>query len=76
MVATKASELRSQSVMANKTLHDLDENLTAMKLNKAFRNDASFSEIEKEKQKNSQSLLVAANRKDANPVEIAELQKP
>lgn len=51
VVPTKASELRSQSVMANKTLHDLDENLTAMKLNKAFRNDASFSEIEREKQK-------------------------
>ena len=37
--------------MANKTLHDLDDNLTAMKLNKAFRNETSFSEIEKEKQK-------------------------
>lgn len=37
--------------MATKTLQDLDENLTAMKLNKAFRNDTSFSEIEREKQK-------------------------
>jgi len=49
--ATKASELRSQSVMTNKTLNELDRNLDAMKMNKAFKNDASFSMIEKEKQK-------------------------
>lgn len=48
---TKASELRSQSVMTNKKLTDIDRNLDAMKMNKAFKNDASFSMIEREKQK-------------------------
>ena len=49
--ATKASELRSQSVMTNKKLTEIDRNLDAMKMNKAFKNDASFSMIEKEKQR-------------------------
>ena len=51
ITATKASELRSQSVMTNKKLNELDRNLDLMKMNKAFKNDASFSMIEKEKQK-------------------------
>ena len=42
---TKASELRSQSVLTKKALDDIDQNLEEMKLNKAFRNDASFFEI-------------------------------
>ena len=51
ITATKASELRSQSVMTNKKLNEIDRNLDAMKMNKAFKNDASFSMIEKEKQR-------------------------
>lgn len=47
----KASELRSQSVLAAKTLHDLDRSLDQKRIEKAHRNDQSFSQIEKEKQK-------------------------
>ena len=47
----KTSELRSQSVLTTKTLHDLDRNLDEMKMQKAFKNDQSFSQLEKEKQK-------------------------
>ena len=36
---TKASELRSQSVLTNKTLNDMDRNLENIKIQKAFRND-------------------------------------
>lgn len=46
---TKASELRSQSVLTTKTLNDIDRNLNVMKMNKANKNEASFLEIEKEK---------------------------
>jgi hypothetical protein len=45
IVHTKSSELRSQSVLTKKALDDIDQNLEEMKLNKAFRNDASFFEI-------------------------------
>jgi len=48
---TKASELRSQSVMTNKALQEMDKNLDMMKMLKSSKNDASFSAIEKEKQK-------------------------
>lgn len=48
---TKASELRSQSVLATKQLTDIERNLDVMKMNKANKNDASFLEIEQEKQK-------------------------
>ena len=51
IAGTKASELRSQSVMTNKKLTEIDRNLDAMKMNKALKNDASFSMIEKEKQR-------------------------
>jgi hypothetical protein len=37
--------------MATKTLNDMDRGLDHMRMQKAFRNDASFSMIEKEKQK-------------------------
>lgn len=51
MTKTKASELRSQSVLTTKTLHDMDRNLDLMKVDKAHRNDHSFQQLEKEKQK-------------------------
>ena len=37
--------------MTNKKLTEIDRNLDAMKMNKAFKTDASFSMIEKEKQR-------------------------
>lgn len=37
--------------MATKTLNDMDRNLDHMRMQKAFRNDTSFSMIEKEKQR-------------------------
>jgi len=46
---TKASELRSKSVLANKALHDIDSKLDLIKMNKGSMNEASFSEIEREK---------------------------
>jgi hypothetical protein len=46
---TKASEMRSRSVLANKALLDIDRNLDLIKMNKGHINDASFLEIEKEK---------------------------
>ena len=48
---TKASELRSQSVLTTKTLNDIDRNLDQMKVNKAYRNDKSFQQLESEQQK-------------------------
>jgi hypothetical protein len=48
---TKASELRSQSVIATNTLKNMERNLDEIKLNKALGTDKSFSEIEKEKMK-------------------------
>jgi len=35
--------------MTDKALHDIGGSLEQMKKNKAYNNDASFSEIEKEK---------------------------
>ena len=46
---TKASEMRSKSVLANKALLDIDRNLDLIKMNKGHVNDASFLDIEKEK---------------------------
>lgn len=46
---TKASELRSQSVLTTKTLNDINRSLDQKRINKANRNDQSFSQIEKEK---------------------------
>lgn len=37
--------------MATKTLNDMDRSLDHMRMQKAFRNDTSFSMIEKEKQR-------------------------
>jgi len=48
---TKASELRSRSVIAKKTLTEYEQGLDDLKTNGALRNDTSFSEIEREKQK-------------------------
>jgi len=49
---TKASELRSQSVLASKTLVDYERSLDTMKMSNAIRNEhTNFSEMEKEKQK-------------------------
>lgn len=56
--ATKASELRSQSVLANKALHEIGDNLELLKLQKGVRNDASFADIEKEKYKLERVLLL------------------
>lgn len=55
---TKASELRSQSVLANKALHEIGDNLELLKLQKGVRNDASFADIEKEKYKLERVLLL------------------
>ena len=48
---TKASELRSQSVLTTKTLNDIDRNLDQMKINKAYKNDKSFQQLETEQQR-------------------------
>jgi hypothetical protein len=47
----KTSDLRSHSVIATKTLHDMERSLDQKRFEKAHRNDQSFSQIEKENYK-------------------------
>ena len=58
ITSTKASELRSQSVLANQALNAIGDNLELMKMQKGERNDASFADIEKEKYKLQRALLL------------------
>jgi hypothetical protein len=55
---TKTSELRSQSVLANKALIDIADNLEQIKQQKGTKNDSSFADIEKEKYKLDRVLLL------------------
>lgn len=57
-VHTKASELRSKSVLSNKALHDIDHKLDLIKMNKGHVNEASFSEIEREKLRLARMFLL------------------
>lgn len=55
---TKASNLRSKSVLANKALLDIDRNLDLIRQNKASCNNTSFHDIEKEKQRIAKVILL------------------
>jgi len=55
---TKASELRSKSVLAHKALLDMDRNLDYIKMKKGYANEASFTDIEKEKARLSKVFLL------------------
>lgn len=47
ITGTKASELRSQSALANKALHEIGDGLELLRKQKGFKNEASFADIEK-----------------------------
>ena len=55
---TKASELRSQSVLTSKTLNDYDRSLDLLKVNKSTQNETTFHDIEREKQKLARMILL------------------
>lgn len=56
--STRAQELRSKSVLANKALMEIDESLDKIKKEKSHRNDTSFSAIEKEKARVARAILL------------------
>ena len=58
IAGTKASELRSQSALANKALHEIGDGLELLRKQKGFRNDASFADIEKQKHRLDRAFLL------------------